>query len=1262
MSRRFARIRSRVAIAAACLGGGLVCTSLLAACVVNGPDDALSPPPTPVGDAGDGKAPDAGDGGDASSDAPHPTDAGDAEGGDGSAAHEAGDAAAAAGPPVAAFAATTLDFGPVGCGAGPATKTLTISNSGAAPLVLSASLVGAAFTVTPTTLTVLPGAAGTLTLTATVPGAATAGAPVIGSLALFTNDPGNANRIVPLVATPSGATVTGLGQYAFTSSEVGTPSAPLTVQIKNSGNAQVVLGFGAPADTHVSIQGIAAGAVGGVTLAAGATWSAVATFTPTGPAAINTSSPITVTTGTICGTSMSSVAFSGQGAMGVVTGWPSTNTIDFGPATCGGVAPPDQTITLTNTGTTDARLVHVDTSAMGPFTTDATVNARIAAGGAPVTITIHAPAVQSPSPLTPISGTLVLQTDADSAPHTITLTEEPHGAVLAFDTSATTNFGSFPTVILLQSSSQPFNVVNSGNAPAHVTVTATENGVDAGAPVDAGGDATLDATIDAGPPAPTAFQLSAPSFDLAPGAPQADSVTFQPIHANATVGSLALSVDPGTALCAVLPQALPLSGSAIGGGPVVSASTLSFGATCGGAAPDPQTVTISNDGTVDLTWTLSSITGQGAAQYTVTANPAPGLLVPGGSATVTVTAASVPSPAPSPDPAALAAQIAIGTDVPFDPPHVVALSEVPLGDQLSLSVGSLRFGQIPVGTTIGQSFGLTNNANPGSPSANVTLTMASALDGGPVPYSLSASTLSSLGPGTTSETLTFAPQGAGTAPVTVGITVPTTEALCTPLPSPIAVTGTGTAGSVSLSASTLAFGTDPADPLGLVNCGAAGLPRTLTISNVGNQSFNVLSVALQKGTASPFAVTGPATTDPAQLLIGGTSSLTVTPTQIPQAVADPNDATAFSDVLVITTDAAGDSTHNIPLVMQARGAVIASTPLPTTWSFGTVGSGSIGTFTTAIQNTGNAPAKVSLGNLTMPTIFGLKDNPTTAAGGATTALVGQFTPPSASGNWSDQGQLAVTTDFAFCAALPAQWVAPTIVLSGGSSGSPSVTIAGNLQFPTTDCGSSAPGGQSVTLTNLTNQAFTYTLGFTTGTFYTLSDPNAGKLPANGVATIVVTPTTVTPGQGVQTKAAAYADNLVIAFPSSSLTGFTVPISWALNGAILSLPQGPGPSAVNGQPTYIADSVSGLPLGMTNTGSAAATVSLTLSPSAPFTLQPAGPLQVLPSVPTSPELVSTSAAPACPTTVAGTVTFAYSGPVCQPFAFPTVNVNSCAGAY
>src|SRR5260370_40992952 len=86
---------------------------------------------------------------------------------------------------------------------------------------------------------------------------------------------------------------------------------------------------------------------------------------------------------------------------------------------------------------------------------------------------------------------------------------------------------------------------------------------------------------------------------------------------------------------------------------------------------------------------------------------------------------------------------------------------------------------------------------------------------------------------------------------------------------------------------------------------------------------------------------------------------------------------AYGDTLTITTNAAGDSPHNVSLVMQPRGVVIANTAANTNWAFGTITFGSIGTITDAIQNNGNAPAQTALNGVLQPTIFALASTPAT---------------------------------------------------------------------------------------------------------------------------------------------------------------------------------------------------------------------------------------------------------------------------------------------
>jgi hypothetical protein len=1176
-----------------------------------------------------------------------------------------------AGVASATFASGGIALGPAGCGAAAVTSMFSISNGGTAPLSVTAATTGSAFAVSPASLSVAPGGSGALVITGTVPGSATAGTALTGSLNLFTSDPAHANISVPLSVTPSGATIafapSSPTTAAFPSTGGGSAATPIALTLVNTGNGPATVTVGTPSDPQFAVSEVPSSG----SLAPGATLTATAGFTPNVATTAMAMATATVTvSGATCGTSVSSISFSGAVAHAQVAGWP-TAPVDFGPAPCGGAAPPYKLIILTNSGGGDAHFTSVVLSGAPGFSTG-NMSGPIPAGGS-FAFSVLAPAVPTPSPLTPITATLTIQTDADTSPHTITLTEEPQGAVLAFDTSPTPNFGSFGSVVLLQGATQNFNVTNMGNAAANVTLTATQTGGgdDAGAPTtpaDAGPDATLD--VEAPPPP---FVVSNAAFSIAASGSQSDSVTFSPTAANGESGTIAMSTTD--VLCSPLPAAIPVSGVGIGGGPSVAPTSIAFSASCGGAAAAPQTFTVSNNGTVNLNWMMGAVTGSGSTQYAVAAVPPPGLLMPGGSSTVTVTPAAIPSPASDPAPSAFAAQIVITTDVPFDNPHVVSLSETALGDELSLSVQSFRFGQFPIGTTtLPQTFTVTNNANAGSPAANVSLALQGA---GASTYAVTPTTIANLAPGggvSSTESVTFDPPTAVSDPASIVLT--TLDSLCTVLPAPIQLTGTGTQGIVSVSATTLAFGTDASDPAGLVNCGATGLPNTFTVSNVGNQSFQITALTLGLGTSSPFVLSGPGTSLPATVGIGDSVTITVTPNAIPQAVANPNDATPFSDTLTVATNAAQDSPHAVSLVMQARGAVIVSTPLTTAWSFGTITEGSIGTFTSTIQNTGNAAASVALTGLAQPTIFGLQNNPTTVIANGTTSIVGQFTPPSPDGSWSDQATLVVTAPQAFCEPLPATWTSPTITLSGASNSTAPVSYSGTLSFPTTDCGSAAPGSQTIILTNNTNQAYAMTVGLNAGVFYAVSsssmvDGGSGILPANGTATIVVTPQTITPGPTTQAGSTAYADDLLVglntvvpdAGAGASVTSFTIPISWTLNGAVLSLPQGLGPNTDGmGNAFYPADTTSGFTLPMANSGTAAASVTFAINPAGVFAFSPAPPVQVVTGGPTAPQLTSSTSNATCPATTSGTATFFYSGPVCRPFQFPTVTVDSCVGTF
>jgi hypothetical protein len=1290
----------------------MACALALAGCIGGGDD--LSAAPATDGAAGDGRASDAsGEGamGDAARDAP-PVDAGSAvdakdstvvdagpdatlsEGGDGG----SDGAGVDGGAPIAKFL-PMLDFGLVNCGL-QATKPFSIQNVGGGTLTISAMAVSSSalgsFEAIESSLSLGPGVTGMITIQVSASGS-TAGAEIDGLLNLFTTDPKNSSVQIPLKAVTTGGTLvfqeSGRTAFDLGATKVGIPAAPVDVSLVNLGNAPVTI---AAIDVVAPANGFSLTSLAPlpVTINPMHTWTARAGYTPSskGPpqnAVFNLVPPSPA--GAMCG-GLPSITLQGQGIAGSIGGCPTTSVTFTGD--CGGAAPSPSTITLTNSGAVGAQII--DIGADAGFTLNVNAGAVIPPDGGSLNIAVTPPpfpsqAGRSPGSAMPppITGGLTIRTDSDSngTGCAVALTENPRGPILNFQPAASVNFA---TPIVLQSTppeQQVFSVVNTGtSAPASAppTVTLQMMGVDGGT----------------GTGAPLPFSLQSSQFQVSAGGQQQDTVTFSPVVAGPNVAYVAMSVDQPQLLCAQLPKPLTLLGTGIGAGPRITPASLAltFDVPCDGATlPPDQTITVTNvgsadAGTLDMTLELGHITGVGAANYVIKNGPAPGValvLHPGDQAVVTIGVklpiASGATGVVAPTPAALAAQLPITTSVPFVNP-VIALNEIPVGDQLSVSAGHMDFGAVPITQTATQTFTITNNANAGSSPANVALGVQGTGRSG---YLVSPSQEVLLPGESTSPAV-----GVGFNPAAVGsyqasLQLSTSDPLCAPLPAGIPLSGTGTNGSPVVSSNRLVFGTDPNDSSGFVDCGTQGPAKTFTVSNQGNQSFSIAGAAYANGMTSStyymmYSVTdsnGATLTLPAPVAPGATVTFVVTPNPIPRTGVDPT-TSLFNDTLTVTTtDNLGPVNHAIALVMRARGAVISiPQAIATTWDFGTISFGSVGTFPSLFSNAGNAPATVSLTGLAS-NVFGLAISPTVLAPQAVTSVVGEFTPPAADGsNWIDQGTLFLTAE-AFCAAPPPgwnpvtpttmEWQGPTVNLVGVSDSHPPVTASGSLAFPSSECGSPPPAPQTITLLNNTNQDHPFTASLQSGAHYTLTttadaglstgDAGTGILPASSQATIVVTPQFVTPGQGVAAGAAPYADSLFVSVGPAGAPIWTsrISIAWSLNGAVLSVPQ--GDHRVNNTLFYVADTAGDFDIPIANSGNEAANVLFTIAPSADFTTAQTQPISV--SVNGSrTKLYSTSGAPSCPLQFAPneTVTLTPSGPVCQPFADPTVDGGSVPG--
>ncbi|HSY24543.1 MAG TPA: hypothetical protein VK841_20595, partial [Polyangiaceae bacterium] len=382
------------------------------------------------------------------------------------------DANDAAAGPTASFSTSTLNLGPGNCGGTAASTTYTIANTGGSTLnITNAAVTGNVFSVAPATLAIPAGQSGHLTVSATVPQNSTANVALTTQLTFTTNDTAHASGSVTASVLPTGVTLawaTGSPTSAsFGLQPEGAVAAPINLTLANTGNASVTVGFGSvslPFTLTPSTSGVLAGSGGTVGLTAG--------FDPLDTQNRTISSTFSLPSGTaVCGTSVGSLALSGQGGSGSVTGWPSS--FDFGPTACG-TFPAQTSFTLTNTGTLPVTITSVTASGSTTFTTDATTSSVIPPNGGTLVVNVNGPAIPAaPSSISAVfSGSLSFTTDAfdDTTAHVVTFTEEPLGAILAFDTLGNNNFGNFGAEPATTSTPVQYNVVNTGNQPATVEI------------------------------------------------------------------------------------------------------------------------------------------------------------------------------------------------------------------------------------------------------------------------------------------------------------------------------------------------------------------------------------------------------------------------------------------------------------------------------------------------------------------------------------------------------------------------------------------------------------------------------------------------------------------------------------------------------------------------------------------------------------------------------------------------------------------------
>jgi hypothetical protein len=559
--------------------------------------------------------------------------------------------------PVLAVTPTSISFGSINTAAS-SSQSLTLRNSGTANLTVSAvTASGAGFSVSgfvlPLTLTPGQSSVGTATFTPAGSGAAS------GSITVASN---SAVAAAPVSLTGTG--VTGAPVAAVTPTSipfgnvnVGSISAPQTLNIKNNGTADLIISQVTAAGAGFSVSGFTLP----LTLTPTQSANGSVTFAPSVSGAA-TGSVIFISNGNTV-----SASLSGAGVQPILSASPTT--IVFGNVNTGSSS--TQPLTLQNTGTASLTVSAITPTGAGYSVSGFTLPLTLAAGQTAAGSVVFAPTASGA-----VSGSVAFTSNSATATSPVTLSGTGVAPQLAM-TPTSMAFGSITTGT---TSTQALTLRNSGTASLSVTQLAVTG---AGFSI-------------------TGFTLP---LTIAPGASVAGSVGFAPTTGGAVTGSVTATSNSAAAAAPVA-----LSGTGVLATPqiLVTPTSIPFGSITTGTSTSAS-LTLKNTGTADLN--ITAITPSGAG-YSVSGFILPLTLTPGASAVGNVAFAPATT-------GTLNGSVTITSNSATAAPTVTltGLGVAPATFLLSVSPTSLTFGSILTGNSSTLPVTLTNT---GTGSVSIT--------------------------------------------------------------------------------------------------------------------------------------------------------------------------------------------------------------------------------------------------------------------------------------------------------------------------------------------------------------------------------------------------------------------------------------------------------------------------------------------------------------------------------------------------------------
>src|SRR3989475_590040 len=495
--------------------------------------------------------------------------------------------------PAVTLAPASLAFGTQRVSTPSPVQTVTLTNSGTAPLSIATAVLGGAnagdFALASGTTcingaTLAAGANCVLNLTFT-PTAASARTATV----TITDDAADSPQSVSLTGTsvtPPTAMLSATSS-TFGNQRVGTSSPTQNVTLTNNGGAPLNL-------TSITITGaqaadfaFAAGNTcpsGAGSVAPGASCTISVSFTPAAPGA----RAATVNITDDAAGSPQSVSLAGTGIAPAVTLAPAN--LAFGTQRVS-TPSPVQTVTLTNSGTAP---LSIATAVLGganagdfalPSGTTCINGATLAAGANCVLNLTFTPTAASAR-----TATVTITDDAADSPQSVSLTGTSVTPPTAMLSATSSTFGN--QRVGTSSPTQNVTLTNNGGAPLNLTsITIT-------------GAQAADFAFAAGNTCPTG------AGSLAPGAICSISVSFTPLAPGVRAAAVNITDDAAGG-----PQSVSLAGTGIAPAVTLAPASLAFG-TQRVSTPSPvQTVTLTNSGTAPLSIATAVLGGANAGDF-----------------------------------------------------------------------------------------------------------------------------------------------------------------------------------------------------------------------------------------------------------------------------------------------------------------------------------------------------------------------------------------------------------------------------------------------------------------------------------------------------------------------------------------------------------------------------------------------------------------------------------------------------------------------